>query len=121
MAKIAKAVEQAKRAADLLASARPYRTHYSGGMHIGAASSPIGAAVAAFKHLLLGECGNCQIVHPSGEDMMRMGWTSSGVSVWAPPQSFERPTKIITPVERAEKEAAREARAAGRPKLRRVK
>jgi len=118
---VSAAVQAAKRAAELLDTPRPYRVHYSGGMHIGACTTPVNAAVAAFKHLLLGECSNAQIVHPGGEDMFRMHWTSNGVSIWSPPEAFERPTKIVTPSERAEKEAAGTARAAGRPKLRRVK
>jgi hypothetical protein len=114
------AVAAAKRAAELLDSKRPYRNHYAGGMNIGACSTPVGAAVAAFKHLLMGEASNAQLVHPDGHDMMRLHWTSAGISCWAPPHAFERPTKIVTPVERAEKEEAAAARAA-RPKLRRVK
>lgn len=116
MGKTSQAIATAKKAAELLDTPRPYRVHYAGGMHIGACSTPINAAIAAFGHLLRGECSNAQIVHPNGHDMVRMHWSSLGVSVWAPPEAFNRPTKIITPVERAEKEAGK-----ARPKLRRVK
>lgn len=121
MGKVAEAVEQAKRTAELLDSKRPYRNNYSGGMHTGACASPQSAAVAAFKHLIYGEASQAQVVHPEGHDMMRLHWTSAGIGIWAPPHAFERPTKVITPVERAEKEAARAKRAAGNPKLQRVK
>ena len=116
MAKVNKAVEAAKKTEELLESKRPYRNHYAGGMHVSACSTPEGAAVAAFKHLIYGEASNCQIVHPNGNDMFRMSWTSAGISVWAPPHAFARPTKIVTPAQKAEKEE----RAAARPKLRRV-
>ena len=117
MSKTNKAIEQAKKMAALEDSARPYRNHYAGGMHVSACATPQGAAIAAFKHIIMGEASNAQIVHPDGHDMFRMHRTSVGITIWSPPHAFERPTKIITPTERAEKEAARTPR----PKLRRVK
>lgn len=116
MSKTAKAIEQAKREAELEDSPRPYRNHYAGGMHTGACTTPESAAVAAFRHLLMGHASNAQVVSPQGTDVFRMHWTSLGVSVWCPPHAYARPTKVITPVQLAEQEAASKPH----PKLRRV-
>jgi hypothetical protein len=80
----------AKRAA-LEASPRPFRNHYSGGMHLGACGSAQSAMVAAFKHLVFGEAGAATIVAPDDRDVARMHWTSVGISVWAPPDHYKRP------------------------------
>lgn len=91
MAKTATRTQLARKTSELAGSPRPFRNHYSGGMHLGACTSAQSAMVAAFKHLVFGEAGAATIVAPDDKDVCRMHWTSMGITVWAPPDHYKRP------------------------------
>jgi hypothetical protein len=60
-------------------------------MHISACATAENAAVAAFSHVLRGDCTNAQVVKPNGGDAFRFHWTSVGIAVWCPPEAYGRP------------------------------
>jgi hypothetical protein len=76
---------------------RPFKTHYASNLRIGSCKTIQGAMICAFAHVVRGEATKANVLDNNGKDVVRIHWTSFGISTYCPPSNMERPAEVVKP------------------------